>query len=434
MKESSIHYNQIFNYDRVINVVEKTMSTSSFYWQSLSIVVCFAVAYLLYKHSFNLLTRKLEKTLSKKNPHLAGIIKRYALPNLYPVLALLLLCQAYLIYSQFWREAIIFLTTIKLISLFLFLSFLRISSGSHFVANMAGLLLVPTLVLDIFGALDLAIEFLDQFAFKIGAIRISVYLILKASAVTLIVIWFSNLVSRKSKNYIEHHSRIRSSTKTILGKFIDVIVYATIIIVVLNLFGVDMKTFAFIGGAVGVGVGLGLQKIASNFISGIILLFEKSVEIGDIVELDNGGIYGTIKQFNSRYTLIEAIDGKEILVPNEEIIINKVANWTHSNKHARIEIKVGIAYNSDVKKAQQILIEAAKSHPRCLHSPSVECYIDTFGDYDVKLLLYFWIGNIVDGRGQTRGEVMEKILEKLRENNIEIPYPQREVRITPQQF
>lgn len=429
MRESPIHYNQILDYDRVLNVVEKTVSASSFAWQSLSIFACFIIAYFLYKYGFKTLLRKLEKAPLKDNFQLSNLIRRYVLPNLYPILALLLLCQAYLIYSQFWREAIIFQTIIKLIALFLFLSFIRISSGSHFVANMSGLLLVPALILDIFGALDLATEFLDQFAFKIGMVRISIYLILKAAAILLIVIWLSNLISRKSKNYIKHNSNIRSSTKTILGKFIDILVYAVIVIVVLNLFGVDMKTFAFIGGAVGVGIGLGLQKIASNFISGIILLFEKSVEIGDIVELDNGNIFGTIKQLSSRFTLIETPEGKEVLIPNEEMIVTRVANWTHSHHNARIEIKVGIAYNSDIKKAQEIMINCAKAHRRCLNHPAIECYIDEFGDNGIRMVLYFWVANIAEGRGQTRGEVMEKIVEEFRANNVVMPFPQREVKI-----
>lgn len=114
-----------------------------------------------------------------------------------------------------------------------------------------------------------------------------------------------------------------------------------------------MTALAVIGGAVGVGIGFGLQKIASNFISGIILLFERSVEVGDMVEIDRGDIFGTIKYFGGRYTLVEAFDGKEVMIPNEDFIIGKVTNWTFSNNRVRIEVPVGVSYSSDLNIAKK---------------------------------------------------------------------------------
>ena len=305
---------------------------------------------------------------------------------------------------------------------------MRVSSSNNFIANAAGIFLMPSLILDIFGLLESTITYLDAFAFKIGNVRISAYLVIKGFIVLLIVFWLSGLVSKKSKSYLESSKSIKTSTKGIISKFIDILVYAVVLIVLLKTFGVDMTTLAVIGGAVGVGIGFGLQKIASNFISGIILLFEKSVEIGDIIEIDNGNIYGTLKHFGGRYALVETMDGKEIMIPNEEFIINRVTNWTYSNNRARVEINLGVAYGTNLELAKEILINCAKENPRCLNYPEAECFVTQFGEYEIKFTLYFWISDIIQGRMGPKSQVLMSIWNKFKENQIEIPLPQREVR------
>ncbi len=416
------------DFDKIFKVIESTVAGSSFYWQSLSLIGCFIISYFFYQLCRKFILPGVIASTLKKNITLNRLVTRYLLPILYPLFALITLAIGLSIYAQFFKETIVFSTTLKLISLFLFLRFLRISANNNFVANTVGLFLMPTLILDIFGLLDSTIEYLDACAFKIGNIRISIYLAIKGFIVLLLVFWLSNLVSKKSKSYIDNSKSIKSSTKGIISKFIDILVYSVVIIVLLKTFGVDMTTLAVIGGAVGVGVGFGLQKIASNFISGIILLFEKSVEIGDIVEIDNGNIYGIVKHFGGRYALIETMDGKEVMIPNEDFIINRVTNWTYSNNRARIEINLGVAYGSDLEKTKEILICCAKENPRCLNYPEAECYITNFGEYEIKFTLYFWISDIIEGRMGPKSDVLIRIWKKFKENNIEIPLPQREVR------
>lgn len=418
------------NYDKIFETIEATIASSSLYWQSLALILCFILSYLAYKLSRQFIFPKIISTTLKRNVELNRLVTRYALPLLYPIFALLFLSIGFSIYSEFFKETILFLTTLKLVGLFLFLRFIRISSNNIFLTNTAGIILMPMLLLDIFGALEPTIAYLDTtLAFKVGKVQISAYLIIKAFIVLLLVFWLSGLISKKSKAYIDSSKSIKSSTKTIIGKIIDILVYTTVIIILLKTFGVDMTTLAVIGGAIGVGIGFGLQKIASNFISGIILLFEKSVEIGDIVELDNGNIFGTIKHFGGRYTLVESTDGKEIMIPNEEFIINKMTNWTYSNNRARVDINLGVAHGSDLEKVRDIMIEAAKENPRCLNYPEVECYVTQFGEYDVKFTLYFWISDIVEGRMKPRSEVLINIWKKFAENGIKIPLPQREVKM-----
>lgn len=415
------------NYDKLLSALEKTVSSYDFYLQSILLCLCFIATYF-----FARITKKHLRAASstiKKNPALGSFVFLYLNPLLFPVIAVVLLSVGISIYAQFFSEVILFSTTLKLVALFTLIRFIRISSGSSFIANAAGIFLMPTLVLDIFGMLDPVIDYLDKYALKIGSVRISIYLIFKSFIVLLILFWLSGLISKKTKSYIEGSKSIKSSTKSILSKLIDILIYSIIIITLLKTFGVDMTTFAVIGGAIGVGIGFGLQKIASNFISGIILLLEKSVEIGDLIELDNGNIFGTVKHFGGRYAAIESFDGKEIMVPNEDFIVGKVTNWTYSNNRARIEIIVGVAYDSDLEKVREIMIEAARENPRCVSYPSIECYLSSFGDHDIKFILYFWISDIIEGRLGPKSEVMMNIWKKFKENNIKIPLPQREVRV-----
>jgi small-conductance mechanosensitive channel len=210
----------------------------------------------------------------------------------------------------------------------------------------------------------------------------------------------------------------------------DIIIYSLVGLILLKTFGVDLTTIAVFGGAIGVGIGFGLQKIASNFISGIILIFEKSIEVGDIIEVDsNGMVFGTVKRFSGRYALIESFDGKEILVPNEDFIVGKVTNWTYSNNRARIEINVGVAYGTDLRNAKDIILKCANNYERCLRYPEAECFVTDFGDSDIKFLLFFWVADVSQGRFSPKSEVIMSIWDEFQKAGIKIPFPQREITV-----
>lgn len=410
-----------------INALDNIISSPDFYWQSLAIISCFIISYFFYHLGKQLVFPKVSISTLKKNLELHRFISRYINPLIYPLTAMFFLAIGLSIYEQFFIEITLFSATLKLVTLFLFIRFLRVISHNNFIPNVAALFLIPSLILDTLGLFGSTIEFLDHYALKIGAVRISIYLVMKAFIVLLTLFCISSLIIRKSKSYIDKSTAIKSSTKGIIAKFIDITVYSTVFIVILKTFGVDMTTFAVLGGAIGVGIGFGLQKIASNFISGIILLFEKSVEVGDWIELENGTTLGIIKYFGGRYTLIEQLDGKELMIPNEELIINKVTNLTYSNSRARIEINVGVAYNSDLKQVEEILTNCAANNPRCLSYPEIECYVTKFGDSAIDFTLFFWVSDLTKGRMSAKSNVMKDIHQKFKENGIIIPFPQRDV-------
>jgi small-conductance mechanosensitive channel len=415
--------------EKIMDLIYKSLISPNFYSQSIAVVASLILSILTYKIILRFVISRINKD-SSLNDNLVKLTNSYLVPLLLPLIMTFFLVIGLSIFSQFFKEAILFSATLQLMILFLFLRFLRISSNNSFIANSLGLFLMPALVLDILGLLDTIIKYLDHYAIEIGEIRVSIYLVIKAFIILLIVFWASNLISKKTKTFIKNNQKIKLSTKIIINKFIDLLLYFIFFVVALRLFGFDMTTITVIGGAVGVGIGFGLQKIASNFISGIILLFEKSIEVGDLIEMDNGSISGYLKSFSARYGLIETMDGKEIMIPNEDFITSKVTNLTHSHNRIRIEINLGVAYGSDLKLVRELMIEAAKEYERCLHYPETECHPVNFADFDIRFTLFFWVNDVTAGRMNARGTVLMSIWKKFKQHNIEIPLPQREIKIT----
>lgn len=269
---------------------------------------------------------------------------------------------------------------------------------------------------------------LSNATMKLGSISLNPYVILKSIVVIIVLMWVVGFVVRRLERRLKR-SEMRASNRALVMKMVQIALYCLVILVGMQVLGVSLTALSVFGGALGVGLGFGLQKIASNFISGIILLFEKSIEAGDLIELADGTV-GFVRRTYARYTLLESQDGRDVLIPNEEFITHHVINWTHRDKHARAEITVTVGYDSDIALAKKLMLGIADAHPkRTTKRPSV-CVIHAFGDFGITLLLHFWVADIREGRMEPRGEIMEKVLLSFKEHNISIPYPQRELRIT----
>ncbi|MFT6220601.1 MAG: small-conductance mechanosensitive channel [Rickettsiales bacterium] len=412
----------------ILGNAEKAFSSTNFYWQSISVIACLVFAIASYKIFKKFFPPK-DTERKRSNNLLSRFFYSYFIPLFLPILIIFVLSIGAVVLSNFLDDVFLFFSCIQLMTLFTFLRFLRILFNSSLIANLVGFFLIPAILLNILGILEPTILFLDQFAISIGKIRISIYSAIQSFMILSVVFWSSGLISRKTKSYFAKNKDLKASTKGIISKFIDITLYFAVFIIILQVFGVDMTTFAVLSGAIGVGIGFGLQKIASNFISGIILLLEKSVEVGDLVDLDDGATYGTITHFSGRYTLVETFDGKEIMVPNEDFITNKVTNWTYNNNRGRIDIDLKVSYDSDIKMANEIILKSASDHPRCLKYPAPECYVTEFSDYGIELVVLFWIGDVSSGRKGPKSDVMIDILDEFKASGIEIPLPQREVLI-----
>lgn len=432
-------------FDLFITQAELALTDSDFYLQSLSVIVSIFVAILFYKIVKYFFRAKWKEVAEKRSSffknqisfedNIEKLLIKYFAPLFLPTTILIFLFLGMVFSSIFSNDSnidlsnrlLIFHASIQLVTLFLFLRFIRIISSSTFIANIFGIFLVPIVILNFVGLLDSAVSYLDQFALNIGQVRISIYNILHAIITLVAAFWFSRLISKNIKTFINKNRIIRSTTKGILTKIVDILIYLVIFVVLMKVFGFNMTTFAVFSGAIGVGLGFGLQKIVANFIGGIILLFEKSVEIGNVIELEDGAIYGKVSYFGGRYTLIETMDGKEIMVPNEDLITKKVVNLTYSNNKARIEIDINVDFSTDLEKVQNLILNIAKDHAKCLRFPEAKCHIYKFDDYAIRLRLFFWISDVSDGVYEPRSEVMIKIWNMLKENNIKIPYPKRDI-------
>lgn len=290
--------------------------------------------------------------------------------------------------------------------------------------------LVVMIVLGAAGHLEVVKQYLDteRFTVRLGDFNMSVYGILSALASVAVVFWSAAILVEFIEGRVRSITTLRATSRTLILKIIHIVVYVVAFLLSLDMVGIDLKALTIFSGALGIGLGFGLQKIASNFISGLILLLERAIEVGDLVEMSDG-TFGFIRKARARYMLLETFDGKEILVPNEDFIVSRVVNWTFTNAKGRVEINVGVSYGADVDLARDLILQAANEHPRCIQDPSPKCFLRNFGDSSVDFVLHFWVDDITVGRWEPHSEVMFAIWHKFKENGIEIPFPQRDVHI-----
>ncbi|NVJ96690.1 MAG: mechanosensitive ion channel [Alphaproteobacteria bacterium] len=292
------------------------------------------------------------------------------------------------------------------------------------------LLLFGLMVASYWGYLAPVEQLLDdeKLTFRFLDVEVSPYKLLKALVVVFTFIWLASFCADQIEKWVHGLKRMRVSNRELLAKAGALASYFLFAVIALDILGIDLTAFTVIGGAIGIGIGFGLQKITSNFISGIILLAEKSVEIDDLVELSDG-TQGFVRHSGARYTLIETFDGKEVMVPNEDFITNRVINWTLTNNKGRVEIMVGVAYGSDLDLVKSLLLEAAKEHPRCSAEPGPQCFLEGFGDSSIDFSLYFWVEDVTEGRREPKSDVQMSIWRKFVAHGVEIPFPQRDLHI-----
>lgn len=287
---------------------------------------------------------------------------------------------------------------------------------------MVVLVIVPITVLHLFGMWDTVAESLSNAKFTIGEAKLNAYGVLKSIAALIALFWIAGFLVKATDKRLRRVRGMHVSNRTLVMKIFQIFLYFIVFLIGLQILGVSLTALSVLGGALGVGIGFGLQKIASNFISGIILLFEKSVSVDDMIQLEDGTI-GFIRQNAARYTLVEVADGREIMIPNEEFITQRVTTLTHSNKRGRIDVPVGVGYDSDLNLAIKLLLQAAASCKECLRDPAPHAWVIGLGDSAITMQLSFWVENVADGKNGPRSEILIEIVRLLRENNIDIPYP-----------
>ena len=277
------------------------------------------------------------------------------------------------------------------------------------------------------GLIDTAQNFLDELAISVGDFRLSALTLLKALVITGLLFTFARLTSQTTAARIHQNEDISPSMRVLAVKILQIVLYSAAFFIGLKAVGFDLTGLAVLSGAIGVGLGFGLQKVVSNLVSGVIILLDKSIKPGDVISL--GETFGWINSLTARYVSITTRDGREYLIPNEDLITNQVVNWSHSNDFVRLDIHFGTAYNDDPHEVRKLAISAAKGVDRVLsHRPPV-CHITGFGDSSVDYILRFWIKDPTGGLTNIRGQVYLALWDTFKENDISIPFPQREVRM-----
>lgn len=281
--------------------------------------------------------------------------------------------------------------------------------------------------LSIMRLLNPTIAMLDSIGTSIGGTKVTAYLVLKGGLTAAILLWTASVGSKVLQARVSSSRNLTPSVQMLISQLGRFTLLFLAVVIALNVVGIDLTALAVFSGAVGVGVGFGLQKIVSNLISGIILLMDRSIKPGDVVELT--GTYGWVASLGARYTSVRTRDGTEHLIPNEDFIINRVVNWTHSDKTIRRKVMVGVHYDSDVPKAMQIMLDATKGIERIVAEPKPSVLLRNFGDSSVDLETRFWIVDPANGVSNVASEYLLAVWREFHKHGIEIPYPQRDLHL-----
>ena len=281
--------------------------------------------------------------------------------------------------------------------------------------------------LNILRLLDPTVALLDSFAIQFGSVRISLLTVTKSVFALAVLLWLATVVSEMLESRLRHSPNLTPSVQVLFGKLLKFSLITIAVLAAISTTGMDLTALAVFGGALGVGIGLGLQRVVANLFSGLILLLDKSIKPGDVVAV--AGTYGWVNTLGGRYVSVVTRDGIEHLIPNEEFITTRVENWTHSDSKLRLKIPIGVHYNSDVDRALEICVRCAAEAPRVLQEPAPVCQLRAFGDNSVDLELRLWIGDPMNGINNVRSDTLRLIWKAFHEEGIEIPYPQRDLHL-----
>lgn len=281
------------------------------------------------------------------------------------------------------------------------------------------------LALELLGVLDPLSMILDARAVSLGSTRISLLSLAKGVIILVVMLWLSKLLAEGIQRRVDRTTDLTPSVQVLVGKLVRIAFVAVAIFASLAAVGIDVTALTVFSGALGLGIGIGLQTIVSNFISGLIILVDKSIKPGDVIEM--GDMVGWVRSLRARFVSIVARDGREILVPNDHFVKERVVNWYYTDTRARLDVTFGVSYTSDPHLVRVIAREAAAKVGRVMQDPAPVCHITGFGESSIDFVLRFWIPDAQNGLTNVRGDVFLALWDALKENGIEIPFPHRQL-------
>lgn len=422
-------------FDPVLTFLQEWLQallTPSGVWQLSVIVLSLGISFLIHKRWLAFISDRLgESERAGFKRFLLRGSSRVALPL---IMTLLLLVGSQALSHYELKPSLLDILVPLLLSLaivrLVVYTLRRAYTPSHALRAMEGF--VSTLIwvavaMHILGWLPNVLKALDDIGVTFGQARFSILSVMKLGITIAIFI----VAARWASRWIEQRARrseVLSATMQVgVAKFSKVALYTIAILVALNSVGIDLTTLTVFGGALGVGLGFGLQRIASNFISGFILLFDRSIRPGDVISV--GTRFGWVVALHARYIVVRDRDGVETLIPNENLITSEVTNWSFTDRHVRVKIPVQISYDDDPEKAMKLMVEASEANNRILKDPAPQARLLAFGDNGIDLELRLWIDDPEQGVSNVRSDVNLAIWKLFKKTGVSIPFPQRDVHL-----
>ena len=414
----------------ILKPVLEWLTTYIFTWEALIqagiIIIAFIIGYIVRRRTQS----RLEASINRK--HWSYTANRIAL-NLgkltIPIIAIIVLSLAraitqmeFIPYTLPFTQA-----AIKLLGAWVSIRIVAQFIDNNLIRQTFALIAWGIAALSILGILDKTKIALDKIGLNIGENHISL-LSVSTSLISLFILLYGSIfIGRILERRINKISDLTPSARVLINKFMRVTLLVIVIILAMTSTGIDLSALAVVGGAIGLGIGFGLQKVVSNLFSGVMLLMDKSIKPGDIIELEQSGTFGWVSHLGARYISLVTRDGKEYLVPNEDFITQQVINWSYTTRLIRVEIRFGVHYDSDPHLVKKLAEEAATKPERIVNDPAPICHMCEFGDSSINFVLRFWINDPEKGVTNVRGDVFLRLWSIFKENNIRIPYPHREV-------
>lgn len=384
-------------------------------WQLL-VIVAMLIGVVLLRRRFP------DESPAEKTGPLLWLRRNFGFLVIWMLISVLGVILSYLGYSVTFFQFFAFLGGLW-IAIGILCSFLR----ERFWARSASLLLYLITGLHAVSYSEGSIEAIKQVKFSFGTMTISAWGVAAGLLAFALTLWISLGIARLIENKVMDLRRLSPSLRVLIVKIIRITLIFIACMVALSSMGINLSSLTVLGGAIGLGLGFGLQKVVSNFVSGVILLLDNSIKPGDVIEIED--TYGWVNNLRARYASVITRDGTEHLIPNEDLITQRVINWSFTDELVRIRVPIGVSYNEDPHACIRLVLEAANSHERVLTKPAPVCLMKGFGDSSVNLELRFWIADPANGVSNVKSHILLKVWDTFKENNIEIPFPQRDLHI-----
>lgn len=396
-------------------------------WQAGTLALCLLAAWWLSR----MLQWRAPETSTEALKRGAAAFRRVV----FPLLAMLLLVAGRAALGH-WHNTNLFGVAIPLfgalagIRFAVYLLRLGFSNGGWLDAfeRTIATLAWAALVMHLTGILPEIVNWLAEVEFAAGKHRLSLWTLLSAAFWVGLTLLLAMWAGAALEVRLMRAERLHSSLRVVFARLGKAALLIAAVLVVLPLIGVDLTVLSVFGGALGVGLGLGLQKIASNYLSGFIILLDRSIRLGDMITVDNH--YGEVTEITTRYVVVRSHTGVEAIIPNDALVTTTVLNHSYSDKRVRLAVRVQVAYRTDVAEVVRILVEVARKHPRVLPDPEPTAQVVQLADSGVDLELGFWIEDPERGSQNVRSDLSIDLLAQFKARGIEIPYPQREVRLS----